>query len=611
MLAASTDDETESVASSARSPQSALQLGFLFGYPTQVESSVSLLPDKSHLPLYWRLFVQNIDPLIRIFHKPTLEALIHRVGDDPGSISPGEEALLFSFCFAVITSLSDNETSAIMGEERSALTWRYESALQQALSRAGLLDTQELVVLQAFVLMLVCCQSHEDSQILWTMIGLAIRIGEAMGLHRDGDIFRLPPLETELRRRLWWQVYILDQRAAERQGFSSKITEHLFDTELPLNINDNDISADDDVFPTPRTDCTEMSLSLVRYKYTAALCLLRNPDPLPGKRHGKSSGQTFEERKKMVEDCEKRIEEEHFKHCTHDSVVCRFTTAIGKVVIAKMWLELYHPLHNPGNDVSLTKDISDRLFVSSIEMINRCRYFAKTPETQKWAWYARAHVQWHAVAYLLAELCHRDPSPMTQRAWMTVDDVFSSFSEAIDEKKNVLRWKPLKLLRQKALQRSQRGQLASSSSSDPNTDSESYTPNSIVQTQLQPVEGRQIPLTHSSTHDSGNTWLTSAAANPSSRVVPPAGNFRSSMSMEIPASSVLENYHQTTVDGYITYNPDYYDNPETTYSTIDTAKGCQHLTALEWESLIKEMEIDSSPWAPNLNSGNLGLDLWL
>jgi hypothetical protein len=48
-------------------------------------------------------------------------------------------------------------------------------------------------------------------QSIWTMIGLAIRIAEAMGLHRDGEIFPLPALETKLRRRLWWQIYMLDQ----------------------------------------------------------------------------------------------------------------------------------------------------------------------------------------------------------------------------------------------------------------------------------------------------------------------------------------------------------------------------------------------------------------
>jgi hypothetical protein len=602
MLAAANTDEAESVVSSAKSPRLTTHLGLLFGGPTRVERLASLLPDKHMLSIYWRLFVQNVDLLVRIFHKPTIETLIRRAGDDPTSISLGEEALLFSICFAVITSMSENETTIIMAEERSILIWRYESALHQALSRAGLLDTQELVVLQAFVLMLICCQSLEDSQTLWTMIGVAIRIAEAMGLHRDGEIFGLTPMETELRRRLWWQIYLLDQRTAERQGFSSKITEHLFDTELPLNINDTDISAEDSVLPTPRSDCTEMAFSLIRYKFTSALCFLRKPDPLPGKRLGNRGTRTFAERKKVVEACEKRIEDENFKNCSHDSVICHFTKTIGKVVIAQMWLELYHPLHNSGGDVTLTKEISDRLFISSIDMIDHCWNFTKSPGTRNWAWYARVHVQWHAVAYLLAELCHRDATPLTTRAWKVIDEIFTSFGEALDEKNNLLRWKPLKLLRQKALKRCQNS-LNRSSSSATDVDSQLNTSNSFTQGQVQHVEDSQFPMGYYSKDISEDSWLTSTGTNRSTQLAP---NFHRSIAL--PISPAPTDYQQTASDAVLMYDPSCHAPSELIYPPLNTTKGCQHLTALEWENLIKEMEIDSDPWPPK--SRNLGMDLW-
>jgi len=117
----------------------------------------------------------------------------------------------------------------------------------------------------------------------------------------------------------------------------------------------------------------------------------------------------------------------------------------------KLWLELYYPLHHSGRDVTFTKEISDGLFISSIEAIDDCRNFSKAQETHKWGWYARARVQWHAVAYILAELCHRDASAMTRRAWKAIEEIFATFGEEIEEKKNVPRWKPLKLLRQRAL----------------------------------------------------------------------------------------------------------------------------------------------------------------
>lgn len=51
------------------------------------------------------------------------------------------------------------------------------------------------------------------------MTGLLIRMGQALGLHRDGTHFDyLSPFEIEMRRRVWWTLCMLDVRASEDQG---------------------------------------------------------------------------------------------------------------------------------------------------------------------------------------------------------------------------------------------------------------------------------------------------------------------------------------------------------------------------------------------------------
>lgn len=41
---------------------------------------------------------------------------------------------------------------------------------------------------------------------LFSLTGIASRIAERMGLHRDGTTLGLSPLRSEERRRIWWQV---------------------------------------------------------------------------------------------------------------------------------------------------------------------------------------------------------------------------------------------------------------------------------------------------------------------------------------------------------------------------------------------------------------------
>ncbi|KAL8658001.1 MAG: hypothetical protein Q9226_001358 [Calogaya cf. arnoldii] len=48
----------------------------------------------------------------------------------------------------------------------------------------------------------------------------------ALDLHRDDSFASLSPFNTEVWRRLWWQIIILDGRAAEDRGIASILDEH-------------------------------------------------------------------------------------------------------------------------------------------------------------------------------------------------------------------------------------------------------------------------------------------------------------------------------------------------------------------------------------------------
>jgi hypothetical protein len=90
------------------------------------------------------------------------------------------------------------------GVEKDTLLRQYRFGVEQALARARFLNTNEIVTVQAFVLFLVCVRRHDDTRFVWSLTGLALRIAQSLGLHRDGTKFGLSPFDTEMRRRLWW-----------------------------------------------------------------------------------------------------------------------------------------------------------------------------------------------------------------------------------------------------------------------------------------------------------------------------------------------------------------------------------------------------------------------
>lgn len=134
--------------------------GFLFGYSSLLIDMRALHPPAAQIPFYWQVFKDGVDPLIKIAHVPTTEIMIMKVARDRSQlegISRGVECLLFAIYHAAVTSLTAQECQDRLGAAKSDLLDRYRFGVEQAMSRAGLLNTQELIVLQAFVTFLVSC----------------------------------------------------------------------------------------------------------------------------------------------------------------------------------------------------------------------------------------------------------------------------------------------------------------------------------------------------------------------------------------------------------------------------------------------------------------------
>lgn len=136
------------------------------------------------------------------------------------------------------------------------------------------------------------------------------------GLHRDGEKFGLSPYDTEMRRRLWWQICVLDVRASEDHGSDPSIFDHTFDTKFPLSINDADLDAASKETPKPREGVSEMTFVLIRFEICALSKRLqytppgRGPCPM-----GNPISLTLEEKEQLIHDCSVRLEEKYLKYC--------------------------------------------------------------------------------------------------------------------------------------------------------------------------------------------------------------------------------------------------------------------------------------------------------
>lgn len=290
--------------------------GFVFGYSSMMNNLRKLHPSLTQLFVLWKIFEENVDPVVRILHRPTVRNVIIKASSNTETLSKSQEVLLFAIYYGAVCSLTPAQCNHQLGEDKDQMSSRFRFAVEQALARANFLNTSSLMVLQALVLFLICVRSQDDTRTVWSLSGLATRLAQALGVHRDGTVFGLTPFETEMRRRLWWHISILDTRAAEDHGADPSYTEAFYDAQLPLNINDDDISPETKDPPQERKGTTEMTFCLIRFELSQAA--RRMNFAAPGKTpagYSKRSHKTLLEREKIIEETHQKMEERYLKYC--------------------------------------------------------------------------------------------------------------------------------------------------------------------------------------------------------------------------------------------------------------------------------------------------------
>lgn len=251
------EDEDEHAILGIESPSLSSSLGSnvtIFGLRAIAHSLQPFHPSPSQSAALFALFAENVAPLICIFHMPTLTSTYWDAIASPALVDKNTEALLFAIYYSAIISITASQCLSLLGTPRSSALDYYRFSAEQAMARANLLTTQSTTLLQATTLYISALRNHDDSCAAWSLTGLVFHIAQAMGLHRDGTLFGLPPFDTEMRRRLWWQICILDSRGSEYHGYEPIVAggQRNFDTRMPLHVNDVDISPEMKASPAER-----------------------------------------------------------------------------------------------------------------------------------------------------------------------------------------------------------------------------------------------------------------------------------------------------------------------------------------------------------------------
>ena len=269
-------------------------------------------------------------------------------------------------------------------------------------------------------------------------------MAQDLGLHRDRDQSKhLSPYEIEVRRRVWWALYMLDARSAEDHGSDVTIGLGSFDTKLPLNVNDADLDPEMKEIPSEREGWTDMSFALVSFELCDVSRQLLAPSD-QGEAHDLEQQQRKEDRLNHIYN---ELDKRYFRTAKDtDQLLYWVWLNVARLMRAKMTLLIYSPALLTSSPSSALPDaVRNRLFLAAIEVFEQNDALNEERAARPWRWTYQTYTHWHAIIFLLLEVSRRPWGPTSERAWAALHSrwLFPARSSA-DARRQT--WVPLRRL---------------------------------------------------------------------------------------------------------------------------------------------------------------------
>ena len=120
-------------------------------------ASTALPRDRDAASKLCQIYLQNVDPIIKILHRPSLSKCMLEGSPYPGASQDdhSDQALECAVCYAAANTMSEAQCQEAFKSSKASVVTMYRKMCEGAIERTGLLTTRNMIVLQAFVLYLV------------------------------------------------------------------------------------------------------------------------------------------------------------------------------------------------------------------------------------------------------------------------------------------------------------------------------------------------------------------------------------------------------------------------------------------------------------------------
>ncbi|PGG95505.1 hypothetical protein AJ79_10016 [Helicocarpus griseus UAMH5409] len=376
-----------------------------------------LHPLSRQIDVCWQTYLQNVDQILKVLHAPSSERILQKTKSATETLTNGQCALVFAIYLSSILSMADEDFTGCFNTTKVVALTTYRAAAETALARADFLRAEDTDTLQAFVLFISISQFMYEKKFTWALTGLARRLLPSTDKN-------LSPFSKEMHKRLWWQLWYLDRRAAEDRGENFSSYEIQIGPELPMNIKDSDI--DPDMAEAPhcqRNGWTELSFCLIRLE------IARTSQKLDSTLSGS-------EKENTIKECWSNIRSRYLKFCDDREPLPWLAKHVAHVLNTEMWFKFYGQECLLANASLRAQTIRDKLFPLAIDIIDTPRRIERQPHAKRWKWLLKGYLQFLPLGFLLTQLRYRSSCEVEDHAWKVAEGAFARMTDEDKDSKN-------------------------------------------------------------------------------------------------------------------------------------------------------------------------------
>ncbi|KAK7756064.1 hypothetical protein SLS62_002007 [Diatrype stigma] len=258
-----------------------------------------------------------------------------------------------------------------------------------------------------------------------------------MGLERDGVYLGLSPFETEMRRRIWWQLKMHDVRTAELCGIDKfwDLLTGVEYTSWSTNVNDDQLYPDMSslqIGSNKLTDaifvCVKCELLRFATSHIANLRRQRETSKL-WDTHEPCDNSTGSGEHKEVEEL---LETKYLRYCDPSQPLDLLVMLFARSSINVVQFMSHHPRKWASRE-QMPPSARQWVWQICIKLLEQHNMLQRNPNLKQFAWQARYFQQWHAIIHILDTLRADPLKADADKAWKHIGSVYESNPDLIFE----------------------------------------------------------------------------------------------------------------------------------------------------------------------------------